>query len=63
LPRFLPAFLLALVLAAPAAATPTFSIRFGPNLSSLSTWSPASLGDVSDPDGTSTFRRELALWR
>jgi len=55
LPSLLPALLAALVLAASAAAEPTFSIHFGPNASSLSSWAPPDLGDVSNLDGTRSF--------
>jgi len=48
------ALLAAVALAAPAAATPTFTVEFG-EPGSMSTWTPSDLGQSSNPDGTQSF--------
>ena len=46
---------LLLLSAARADASAVFTVDFGENAGSLSTWTPANLGEVSNPDGTTTF--------
>jgi hypothetical protein len=47
--------LVGLLTAAPALATPTFVVQYGTDPEALSSWTPAVLGEIENPDGTTSF--------